>query len=177
MPKRYYSYSPWLRTAPRSARLGTLLSGIALGLCTAGGILFVLSHAQKRPVTPVPIEATATASVPAPETVEPASETRPSTSVGEATAVSASDHVRSTWSLQLIGDSSETRALEKYRNLQKRFPAILGSRTPVVIKRELGGRGSVFWYQVRLTEESRERASALCTQLRAAGGECLVLSN
>ena len=88
--------------------------------------------------------------------------------------MSASDNDRSTWSLQLIGDSSETRALEEYTNLQKRFPAILGSRTPVVIKRELGGRGSGFWYQVRLTEDSRERATALCMQLRLAGGECLV---
>ena len=165
------------RTAPRSARLGTLLGGIALGLCTAIGILFVLKNAQKRPITPVPIQATATATVPAPapETVEPASETHPSPSAGEATDVSASDHVRSAWSLQLIGDSSETRALEKYRNLQKHFPAILGSRTPVVVKRELGGRGPVFWYQVRVTEDSRERASALCAQLRAAGGECLLL--
>jgi hypothetical protein len=176
MPKRYYSYSPWLRTAPRS-RLGTLLSGIALGLFIALGILFFLSNAQKRPVTPVPIEATATAPVPVPETAEPASETRPSTSVGEATAVSASDNVRSTWSIQLIGDRSETRALEEYRNLQKRFPAILGSRTPVVIKRELGGRSSIFWYQVRLAEDSRERALALCAELRSAGGECLVLND
>jgi hypothetical protein len=46
MPRRrYYSYSPWLRTAQRSARLGTLLGGIALGLSTAVGILFVLKNA------------------------------------------------------------------------------------------------------------------------------------
>jgi len=175
--KRYHSHSRWLDwTAPRSARLGTLLGGIVLGLCTAVGILFVLSSAQKHPLTPFPIGATATATAPAPspETVEPARETRPSPSVGEATDVSASDHVRSTWSLQLIGDSSETRALAEYSNLQKRFPAILGSRTPVVIKRELGGRGSAFWYQVRVTQDSRERATALCLQLRSAGGECLV---
>ena len=72
------------------------------------------------------------------------------------------------------GDNSEAKALEEYRDLQKRFPAILGSRTPVVAKRKLGGRGSGFWYQVRLTEDSRERATALCIQLRSAGGECLV---
>ena len=176
MPKQYYSYFPWLRTAPRSARLiiSTLVSGIALGLGAAVVSLFVVSHAQKHPVTPIPIEATATASVPAPEKVEPANEARPSPSMGEATAMSASDDSQSKWSLQLIGDSSETRALAEYRNLQKRFPAILGSRTPVVIKRELGGRGSAFWYQLQLTEDSRERATALCMQLRSAGGECLV---
>ena len=177
MPKRYNSYSPWPQTALRSARLGTLLSGVAFGICTAIGTLFVLRNVRERPVTPVPIYATATAPIPAPETIERASETHSSSSVGRAIAVSASDNDRSTWSLQLIGDSSETRALAEYRNLQKRFPSILGSRSPVIKKRELGGRSSVFWYQVRLTEDSRERASALCTQLRSAGGECLVLSD
>ena len=95
----------------------------------------------------------------------------------EATAGSASENNRPTWSLELIGDSSETKALTEYIKLQKRFPAILGSRTPVVLKKELGGRGSALWYQIRLTEDSRERANALCMQLRSAGGECLVLSD
>ena len=62
--------------------------------------------------------------------------------------------IRRTWSLELIGDSSETKALTEYIKLQKRFPAILGSRTPVVLKKELGGRGSALWYQIRLTEDS-----------------------
>jgi len=75
--------------------------------------------------------------------------------------VPPSDDDSSSWSLQLIGDSSEAKALEEYRDLQKRFPVILGSRTPVVAKRKLGGRGSGFWYQVRLTEDSREKPSGL----------------
>ena len=87
--------------------------------------------------------------------------------------MSTSDDDSSSWSLQLIGDSSEAKALEDDRNLQKRFPAILGSRTPVVVKRKLGGRGSGFWYQVN-HRNSRERATTLCIQLRSAGGECLV---
>jgi len=175
MLKRYNSYSPWIE---RSAGLVTLMtSGFAVGISTAVGTLYVLRNVPERPVTRVPIYATATAPVPAVETVGVASEMRSSPTVGEATAVSTSDNGRSTWSLQLIGDSSETRALAEYRKLQKRFPAILGSRTPVVLKKELGGRGSVFWYQVRLTEDSRERANALCTQLRSAGGECLVLND
>lgn len=167
--RRHHSHSRWLDwTAPRSAWVVTLLSSVAFGICTAVGVLFVLRNAQERPAAPVPIYAMETASAPAPPTVELGSETRSSPSI-------ASDNDRSTWSLQLIGDSSETRVLAEYRNLQKQFPAILGSRTPVVIKRELGGRGSAFWYQVRLTEDSQERATALCMQLRSAGGECLVM--
>ena len=196
MPKRYSSYSPrFERPAPLSAYLVRILSGLAFGICTAIGILYLLRNAQERPVTPFPIYATATAPTPVPETVELAGETRssaptgdatigsasennrPKAPTGEATAGSASENNRPTWSLQLIGDSSETRALAEYSKLQKRFPAILGARTPVVLKKELGGRGSALWYQIRLTEDSRERANALCMQLRSAGGECLVLSD
>ena len=53
-------------------------------------------------------------------------------------------------------------------------PSIYPLESVKTLKRELGGRGSAFWYQVRLTEDSRERATALCMQLRSAGGECLV---
>lgn len=79
------------------------------------------------------------------------------------------------WSLQLIGDASETRALGAYGTLRNKFPGILGSRPPVVIKRQLGGRSRAFWYQIRIAENSRERADALCSELRSAGGRCLVL--
>ena len=176
MPRRLHSYAPW-RNATRRTRAGSFLIGITFGFCAAVAILFVLSNARKRPVTPAPIKAIATAPVPAPETVEPASKTPPSISEEEAAAESTFEQAPSPWSIQLVGDSSETRALEEYRRLQKRFPALLGSRTPVVIKWELGGRGSAFWYQVRLREDSQESARNLCTQLRSAGGQCLVLSD
>ena len=79
------------------------------------------------------------------------------------------------WSLQLVGDGSELTALAEYGNLQKRFPAILGSRPPLMMKRQLGGRSRAFWYQIRVAENSREGANALCSKLRSAGGQCLVL--
>lgn len=79
------------------------------------------------------------------------------------------------WSLQLVGDASETRALAAYGTLRNKFPGILGSRPPVMIKRQLGGRNRAFWYQIRIAENSRERANALCSELRSAGGRCLVL--
>ena len=79
----------------------------------------------------------------------------------------------SAWSLQLVGDSSEERALTEYKNLQEKFPAIFGARPPIVIKRQLGGRGLARWYQVRVDEHSRDAADALCSRLRSAGGACL----
>jgi hypothetical protein len=188
MPKWHHSHDPWRRIGSRSARLGTLLRSIALGFSIAIVALLVLNRVQKHAVAPVRFETTTvTAPTLEPKSVEPASELSgksplsrsspapsPSLSMGKATDVSGLDLVRSTWSLQLIGDRSETRALEKYKDLQNRFPAILSFRTPIVVRRELGGRGSAFWYQIRLTENSRERAVALCLQLRSVGAECLL---
>jgi hypothetical protein len=173
--KRHHSHSRWLDwNSPRSAWLVSLMSGVAFGICIAVGVLFVLKNTQQRRVALAPTHAAGTGLIPARDTVEIRTEAHSAPSIGGETAMSASDNDRSSWSLQLIGDSSEAKALEEYRNLQKRFPVILGSRTPVVVKRKLGGRGSVFWYQVRLTEDSRERATALCIQLKSAGGKCLV---
>ena len=81
------------------------------------------------------------------------------------------------WGLQLAGNWSEARALADYRNLQKKFPAILGDRDPMVLRGPIAGRGSAPWYRVRVAEGSRERAAELCGRLEKAGGECLVFKN
>jgi hypothetical protein len=80
------------------------------------------------------------------------------------------------WSLQLIGDKSEETAMKEYGRLQQKFPGILGAKMPIVIKKQLGGRGAAVWYQVRIAERSRDAANVICSKLRVAGGECLVLS-
>jgi hypothetical protein len=81
------------------------------------------------------------------------------------------------WGLQLIGDRSQAKALAEYRELQSRFPRVLGHREPLVLARKLRGRGSAVWYQVRVAEASRESATELCTRLKQFGGACLVLRN
>ena len=81
------------------------------------------------------------------------------------------------WGLQLIGDSSEARALAEFRQLQKRHPAILGHHSPVIVATRLGLRGSGFWFRVRVAETTREQAMTLCAQLQADGGQCLVVKN
>jgi hypothetical protein len=78
------------------------------------------------------------------------------------------------WGVQLVGDASETNALAAYRQLQKKFTAILGSYQPLVIQ----NRGkSASWYRVRVGTNTRESAEKLCSSLRAAGGSCLVQPN
>jgi hypothetical protein len=81
------------------------------------------------------------------------------------------------WGLQLVGNWSESRALAEYRDLQKKFPAILGDRPPLVLRGAMAGRGSASWYRVRVAETTRERAAQLCAKLESAGGKCLVYRN
>jgi hypothetical protein len=79
------------------------------------------------------------------------------------------------WGLQLIGDSSEARALSQYRAMQKRFPEILRDRPPLVLRTP--SRGAVSWYRIRVAENTREGATELCARLQRAGGNCLVQRN
>jgi hypothetical protein len=81
------------------------------------------------------------------------------------------------WGLQLIGDSSESRALSAYADLQKRYHSVLSDRAPTVLKRAMGGRGPSTWYFVRVAEPTRERAMQLCTKLKSVGGSCIVSRN
>jgi hypothetical protein len=81
------------------------------------------------------------------------------------------------WGLQLISDSSEQKALAEYKQLQKRYQSVLGDRAPLVLKRQLGGRGPSTWYFVRVAESSQQRANQLCSRLASVGGSCLVSRN
>jgi hypothetical protein len=77
----------------------------------------------------------------------------------------------------LISDSSEQKALAEYKQLQKRYQSVLGDRAPLVLKRQLGGRGPSTWYFVRVAESSQQRANQLCSRLASVGGSCLVSRN
>jgi hypothetical protein len=81
------------------------------------------------------------------------------------------------WGIQLISDSSETKALAEYKQMQKRYQSVLGDRAPLVLKRQLGGRGPSTWYFVRVAESSQQRANQLCSRLASVGGSCLVSRN
>jgi len=81
------------------------------------------------------------------------------------------------WGLQLAGNRSESAALARYRDLQRKFPSVLGTRAPLVIRRQRAGPGSADWYVVRVAESTRERANQLCSRLEAMGGKCIVLKN
>jgi hypothetical protein len=80
------------------------------------------------------------------------------------------------WAVQLIGDSSESRALTLYRDLQKRHQGLLGGYQPVVLRTAIRGAAPV-WSRVRVNASSRQAAELLCSGLKTAGESCLVQRN
>jgi hypothetical protein len=81
------------------------------------------------------------------------------------------------WGVQLIGDSSEIRALSAYADLQKRYHSVLRDRAPTVLKSAMGGHGPSTWYFVRVAEPTREGATQLCSKPKSVGGSCIISPN
>ena len=78
------------------------------------------------------------------------------------------------WGVQLAGNWSEGGVLAAYERLRRKYPAVLGERLPLVM---YGRRGAGAPFIVRVSEQSRPNADALCAKLRSAGGSCIVLRN
>jgi hypothetical protein len=79
------------------------------------------------------------------------------------------------WGVQLLGGPSELAALTSFYQMQKAYRRALASHAPIVIRTPVGTNGS--WYRVRVGMASRNDAERLCSDLRAAGGSCLIQPN
>ena len=79
------------------------------------------------------------------------------------------------WGVQVAGNYSRARVLADYAELQRRFPAIVGGKPPMVVRTRLGGRGMRMFYRVRVPAQSREEATRICGRLKDAGGPCIIL--
>ncbi|HEY4892006.1 MAG TPA: lytic transglycosylase domain-containing protein, partial [Reyranella sp.] len=78
------------------------------------------------------------------------------------------------WGLQLAGNWTEAGVLAAYERLRRKYVAVLGDRLPLVLN---GRRRAGVPFLVRVSEESRPAADALCAKLKAAGGNCIVFRN
>lgn len=74
--------------------------------------------------------------------------------------------------VQVSAQRSEEAAASAYRGLQQRYPSILGSFQPTIVRADLGERG--VYYRVRVGPFSSGDATRLCEDLKAAGGECIL---
>src|SRR6516164_7762323 len=81
------------------------------------------------------------------------------------------------WGVQLAGNWSQQGVLAAYEQLRRKHLSVLGDRLPLVLTARLPGMGAVPKYLVRVSENSRTSADALCAKLRAQGSPCVVVRN
>jgi hypothetical protein len=77
--------------------------------------------------------------------------------------------------VQLGAPGSEAEARATFAALQRKYPQQLAGQAPIVRKTELAGGKTV--YRLRVGPYSRDEATAMCTQLQAAGGQCFIAKN
>ena len=117
-----------------------------------------------------PLTITAPAEMPCAQTAIQATKPQPAVMVVQQKPASA-------WGIQLVGDRSESRAIELYRLLQKKHQSILGRYDPIIIRTTAKVNAGPIWSRVRIDADNRETAQALCSRLRAVGENCLVQHN
>ena len=78
--------------------------------------------------------------------------------------------------VQVSSQKNEADAQASYRALQGKFPAVLGSRAPVIKRADLGEKG-IYYRAMVGPFGSPDEASQFCGSLKSAGGQCVVQRN
>ncbi|WP_353829968.1 SPOR domain-containing protein, partial [Mesorhizobium sp.] len=76
------------------------------------------------------------------------------------------------WSMQIASQPTVESAQSTYQDLQRRYGSVLSGHTANIVKAEIAGKGT--FYRVRVPAKSRNDAISLCTNYKAAGGNCFV---
>jgi hypothetical protein len=74
--------------------------------------------------------------------------------------------------VQVSSQRSEEAARSTFRDLQAKFPSILGSYQPNIVRADLGAKG--VYYRVRVGPFAGADAARLCENLKSAGGDCII---
>jgi hypothetical protein len=78
--------------------------------------------------------------------------------------------------VQVSSQRNEADAQASFRALQSKFPAVLGSRSPLIKRADLGDKG-VYYRAMVGPFGSSDEASQFCGSLKTAGGQCVVQRN
>jgi sporulation related protein len=91
-------------------------------------------------------------------------------------APAASEGAASGYSVQLSSQRSEAEAQASYRSLQSKYPDQLSDRSVMIRRVDLGAKG-VYYRAMVGPFASSDEATQLCSELKAAGGQCLIQRN
>jgi hypothetical protein len=104
------------------------------------------------------------------------------TSAAERTRVAANNPVQTApgggggYLVQVASQKNEADAQASYRALQGKYPAVLGSRSPVIRRADLGDKG-VYYRAMVGPFGTPDEAKQFCGNLKTAGGQCVVQGN
>jgi SPOR domain len=80
------------------------------------------------------------------------------------------------YAVQVLSQRNEEGVQSSFRALQAKYPKLLGGREPMVRRADLGAKG-VYYRAMVGPFASTEQANHLCSNLKAAGGSCIVEKN
>jgi hypothetical protein len=122
------------------------------------------AEASAAPARPRPAPA------PVPLNKPPANETASASPVASPAATGGG------YTVQVSSQRSEEEAQSSFRDLQAKYPNVLGGRAPIIRRADLGAKG-IFFRTMVGPFASADEATELCSNLKAAGGSCLIQKN
>jgi len=78
--------------------------------------------------------------------------------------------------VQLSSQRSEEEAMASFKALQTKYAAVFGDRQPLIRRADLGDKGVYYRAQVG-PFTSADQANQFCSNLKIAGGQCIVQKN
>ena len=78
--------------------------------------------------------------------------------------------------VQVSSQRSDGEAQASFKTLQSKYPNVLGGRSPLIRRVDLGEKGVYYRAQVG-PFDSIDQANQVCGSLKAAGGQCIVQKN
>jgi hypothetical protein len=96
--------------------------------------------------------------------------------LGPATSAAPSPSSGGGYAVQLTSQRSQEEAQAAFRSLQAKFPNQLAGHQPIIRRADLGDKGT-FYRALVGPFASAEQAAAMCSNLKSAGGTCIVQRN
>ncbi len=92
------------------------------------------------------------------------------------TAAVTAPVVASGYAVQVTSERSESRAQAAFRALQAKYPHQLSGHQPIIRRADLGTAG-IYYRALVGPFASAEKATKMCSALKAAGGDCIIQKN
>ena len=92
------------------------------------------------------------------------------------TAAVTAPVVANGYAVQVTSERSESRAQAAFRSLQAKYPNQLSGHQPIIRRADLGAAG-IYYRALVGPFASAEKATKMCSALKAAGGDCIIQKN